>query len=359
MTVTDRGLDFWLQYVSAEGGMHERVGDSTLVLLPEALQARHEQSEDLMVTTDPEIAREDGALLLTAGHPLLAAAAEAVLAEGDVGALRLARPSVRPPDADHLQTRVRDQLAVDHGRIDLIGGPRPAVRTILRVSSLVTYALSTDDHFQEQVECWVDIPSCLPYPDDIGGALSALLTGEHTERDQLRPDDPNLLPALAEADREISRRASKRRDLLAGNVGRSHREEVARARDYYSQVADSLRRRMTSAAADKVAAYGTRLASTDAERDRRIAEIDEKYRSAVSCLPFRLHVVGVPCMRVELDIRRGNRRYPVELDWLLALRRFAPMRCPACGSTSVLVAGKSALGCRGCQPVRMVPLTTQ
>ncbi len=355
MTVTDRGLDFWLQYVTSEGGMHERVGDSTLVLLPEALQARHDQSEDLTVTTDPEIAREDGAVLLTAGHPLLAAAAEAVLAEGDVGALRLARPSVRPPDAEHLQSRVRDRLAVDHGRIDLTGGPRPAVRTILRVTSLVTYALSTDDQFQEQVQCWVDIPSCLPYPEEVGDEFSALLASEHAERDQLQPDDPNLPLALTEADHEINRRATKRRDLLAGNVRRSHREELARAHDYYSQVADSLRRRMAAAATDKVAAYGTRLASTNAERDRRIAEIDEKYTSTISCLPFRLHVIGVPCMRVELDIRRGNRRYPVELDWLLALRRFAPMRCPACGSTSVLVAGKSALGCRGCQPARVSP----
>jgi len=352
MTVADRGLDFWLQYVSAEGGMHERVGDSTLVLLPETLQARHEQSEDLTVTTDPEIAREDGALLLTAGHPLLAAAAEAVLALGDVGTLRLARPTARPPDAEHLQERVRDQLAVDHGRIDLTGGPRPAVRTILRVSSLVTYALSADDHFQEQVECWVDVPSCVPYPDEIGRELTGLLTVEHPERDQLQPNGPNLLAALAEADSEIRRRAERRRDLLAGTVLRTHREEVARARDYYLQVADSLRRRMSAAAADKVAAYGARLASTDAERDRRIAEIDEKYKSAFSCLPFRLHAIGVPCMRVEVDVRRGNRRYPVELDWLLPLRRFAPMRCPGCGSTDRLVAGKTALGCRSCQPAR-------
>lgn len=352
MTIADPGLDFWLQYVSAEGGMHEQIGDSTLVLLPETLQARHEQSEDLTVTTDPEIAREDGALLLTAGHPLLAAAAEAVLAQGDVGSLRLARPAIRPPDAEHLQDRLRDQLAVDHGRIDVTGGPRPAVRKILRVSSLVTYALSADDHFQEQVECWIDIPSRVPYPDRIGRELSGLLAIEHAERDQLEPTDPHLFQALAEADDEIRRRAERRRDLLAGSVSRSNLAEVSRAREYYQQVADSLRRRMSAAAFDKVAAYQARLASTDAERDRRIAEINEKYRSAFSCLPFRLHVIGVPCSRVDVDVRRGNRRYPVELDWLLPLREFAPIRCQACGSRERLVAGKSALGCRGCLPAK-------
>ena len=353
MTVADPGLDFWLQYVSAEGGVHERSGDSTLVLLPETLQDRHEQPQDMIVTTDPEVAREDDALLLTAGHPLLAAAAEAVLADGDVGCVRLARPAARPPDAEQLEARARDQFAADHGRIDLTGGPRPVVRTVLRVSSLVTFALSADDHFQEQIECWVDVCSRLPFGDEIGGELSGLLSVEHDERDQLQPDDSNLLPALTEADLEIRRRGEQRRDLLAGGVQQAHREEVRRAREYYEQVAESLRKRMSGAAADKVVGYGARLASTDAERDRRIAEIDEKYKSAFSCLPFRLHVVGVPALRVEVDVRRGNRRYPVELDWLLPLRRFAPMRCPACGSTDRLVAGKSSLGCRRCQPPRV------
>ena len=353
MTVADPGLDFWLQYVSAEGGVHERLGDSTLVLLPEILQDRHEQPQDMTITTDPEVAREDGALLLTAGHPLLASAAEAVLADGDVGCVRLARPTARPPDAEQLEARARDQFAADHGRVDLTGGPRPAVRTILRVSSLVTFALSADDHFQEQIECWIDVASRLPFTDEIGVELSALLSVEHEERDQLQPDDSNLLPALAEADLEIRRRGEQRRDLLAGGVQKAHREEVRRAREYYEQVADSLRKRMSGAAADKVAAYGARLASTDAERDRRLAEIDEKYKSAFSCLPFRLHVVGVPALRVEVDVRRGNRRYPVELDWLLPLRRFSPMRCPDCGSTERLVAGKSSLGCRRCLPPRV------
>ena len=352
MTIADPGLDFWLRYVGAEGGLHERVGDSTMVLLPDSLQDRHDQSEDMMVTADPEIAREDGALLLTAGHPLLMAAAEEVLGQGDVGCVRLARPTARVPDAAYLESRLRDQLAVDHGRIDLTGGPRPFVRIILRVSSLVTFALSTDDHFQEQVECWVDAPSRVPYGDDIGRALSGLLVVDHDERDRMQPDGPDLLPAIVEADREIRRRAELRRDHLTGTVLQAHGDEIRRGREYYLQAAESLRRRMAGVSPDKVAGYAARLVSTDAERDRRIAEINDKYKSTLSCLPFRLHVVGAPALRVEADIRRGNRRYPVEFDWLLHLRRFAPVRCPGCGSTEPLVAGKAALGCRGCQPQR-------
>ena len=39
MTSTDGGLDFWLRYVEASGGLTEYSGDTTLVMLPPALQA--------------------------------------------------------------------------------------------------------------------------------------------------------------------------------------------------------------------------------------------------------------------------------------------------------------------------------
>ncbi len=355
VTVADPGLDFWLRYVGAEGGLHERVGDSTLVLLPETLQDRHDQSQEMVVTSR------------SGGRPGgRRAAVDRRTPAADGGGRGGAGPGRRrvcaagPAHCAGCRTRrswspgSATKLAVDHGRIDLTGGPRPVVRNILRVSSLVTFALSTDDHFQEQIDCWVDAASRVPFADDVGHELSRMLVVEHDERDRLRPDGPHLLPALAEADSEIRRRAELRRHQLTGTVSQARDDELKRCRAYYLQVADSLRRRMAGVAPDKIPAYAARLAGTDAERDRRIAEIEEKYKSTLSCLPFRLHVVGVPALRVEADIRRGNRRYPVEFDWLLHLRRFAPLRCAGCGSTEPLVAGKTALGCRACQPSRSV-----
>ena len=350
MTVDDPGMDFWFRYVNAEGGAYERAGDSTLMLLPDTLQHRHDQPEDLLVTSDPDVAREDGAVLLSAGHPMLAAAAQTVLAQGDCGSVRLPRPVTRAPDTEHLLARARETFTIDHGRIDLTGGPRPGIRTVLRVSSLVTYALSADDHFQEQVECWVDVQERLALGDDAADELVGLLDIDHPERDHIEPDAERLLPALAEADREIHRRAAARRDLLAGQVSQAHRDEVDRASEYYRQIAESLARRRDTAAANKAAAYQARLESTAAERDRRLAEIDDKYRSTISVTPFRLQVIGVPALRLEVDVRRGDRRYPLELDWLLSLRSFAAVRCPGCRSVEPLVAGKAGLGCRRCQP---------
>lgn len=350
MTVVDPGLDFWLRYVNAEGGACEQAGDTTLVLLPETLQHRHAQPEDLLVTSDPDIAREDHAVLLSAGHPLLTAAAETVLARGDCGSVRLPNPATRPPDTDHLLAHARDQFVVDHGRIDLTGGPRPGVRHVLRVSSLVTFTLSADDHFQEQVECWMDVPERLPLGEDAVRELARLLAVDHPQRDHIEADATSLRPALAEAHREIRRRAVGRQELLAGQVSKAHLDEVSRAADYYRQIAESLERRRDCATPDRIAAYQARLESTAAERDRRLAEIDDKYRSTLSLLPFRMQLIGVPALRVEVDVRRGDRRYPLELDWLLPLRAFAGVRCPSCGCVGQLVAGKSRLGCHQCQP---------
>ncbi|HEY5880243.1 MAG TPA: hypothetical protein VIU11_15150 [Nakamurella sp.] len=355
-TATDPGVDFWLDYVTAEGGLHERVGAASLVVLPEDLQERHRQDAEMTVTADPDVAREDRAMLMTVGHPLLTAAAESVLAQGDVGVVRLERPTSRTPDLAQLQNWARDRFPVDHGRVDLTGGPRPSVRCLLRVSSLATFTMSSDDRFQEQIECWVDVPSGRPLVDGNDRRLADLVAVEHAEREQLDPDTPGLANALAAVDAEIGRRAEARRVALGDSVLPSLRAERDRARDYYQQMADSLRKRMATAATDKVAGYQARLDHTQAERDRRLAEIEEKYRSSVQCLPFRLHLVGVPSLQVEAGIRRGSRWYPVDLEWLSPVRRFAPVACPGCGSDEILVAGKDGLGCRSCRPPR--PLTS-
>lgn len=90
------GLDFWLRYVEAEGGLVEPHADTAVAVLPDHLRERFDLPEDVAVTADAETAREDGVLLLTAGHPVLDSAADAALDRGDVGCRRLLWPSSLP-----------------------------------------------------------------------------------------------------------------------------------------------------------------------------------------------------------------------------------------------------------------------
>lgn len=67
-------------------------------------------------------------------------------------------------------------------------------------------------------------------------------------------------------------------------------------------------------------------------------------------MPYRLHVMLVPALRVPADVLRGARRYPMCFDWLLPAGSYAPVRCPSCGGEAPLVAGKLTLGCEACLP---------
>ncbi len=176
MTNSDVGLDFWLRYVEASGGLTEFGGDTTLVMLPPALQTTLELPEVLQVTADPDVAREDGATLLSAGHPALGRSADEVLAMGDVAAMAVPVAATPPPPTEHLQAMARDQFTVDHGRIDATGAPTRSVRAILRVGARVDYTLSSDDHYQECAECWVDVQSQHQLPPHVSTKLAALPT---------------------------------------------------------------------------------------------------------------------------------------------------------------------------------------
>jgi len=139
--VADPALAFWLRHVAAAGGLSEPDGDATYVVLPPPLRDAYRLPEELRVTADPDVAREDGATLLTAGHSVLAEAAERVLASGDTGHLVLARPASVPPGHDALLTAAREAFPVGHGRIDLVGEPAAVLHPVVRVGALVSYEL--------------------------------------------------------------------------------------------------------------------------------------------------------------------------------------------------------------------------
>ena len=85
---SEPALGFWLSYAEQEGALVEDHGDHAVVVLPGECQRETGLPEELTVTSDPDVAREDGAVLMVAGHPAVEQAASAVLAAGDVGSVR-------------------------------------------------------------------------------------------------------------------------------------------------------------------------------------------------------------------------------------------------------------------------------
>ena len=344
--VADPALGFWLRHVAAAGGLWEPDGDTTYVVLPPPLRDAYRLPEELRVTADPDIAREDGATLLTAGHPVLAEAAERVLASGDTGHLVLARPTSAPPGPDMLLAAARDAFPVDHGRIDLSGEPAFVLHPVIQVGALVTYELSAEDRFQEEVQRWVDVPSRRQLPADLVGRLCRADVDERAQ--PRRPE--GLIPAVGAAHRLIDAGATARRQALAAEVSGACQAERGRAAAYYADAIAGIEARLATAQPDRKAVLDQRLRATREEEARRLAEIAEKYEARHTIRPYRLHVMLVPALRVPADVLRGMRRYPAYFDWLLPAGAYAPTRCPSCGGEAPLVAGKLKLGCETCLP---------
>ena len=266
MTSTDVGLDFWLRYVEGSGGLTEFGGDTTLVMLPPALQTMLELPEVLQVTADPDVAREDGATLLSAGHPALSRCADEVLAVGDVAALAVPVAATPPPPAEHLQASARDQFTVEHGRIDARGAPTRSVRAILRVGALVDYTLSSDDHYQECAECWVDVQSQRQLPTHVSMKLAALPTVPKDGAPLLN----GLSAAIRCADRVIEQCAERRRSELGDDIGKARDAELERVEAYYRDALATIERRRAQAPADRRELLDARAESVRSERARRI-----------------------------------------------------------------------------------------
>jgi hypothetical protein len=361
MTSTDVGLGFWLRYVEASGGLTEFGGDTTLVMLPPALQTMLELPEALQVTADPDVAREDGATLLSAGHPALGRSAEEVLTVGDVAALAVPVPGTPPPPAEHLQSIARDQFSIDHGRIDASGAPTRSVRGILRVGALVDYTLSSDDHYQECAECWVDVQSQRQLPARVSMKLAGLPAVAAAAKDS-SPWLTGLTAAIRCADQAIQQRAERRRAELGDDVAKTRDAELQRVEAYYRDALATIDRRRAQAPADRRELLDARAESVRNEQARRIGETREKYQASHEVRPYRLHLYEVPVWRLPVDVRRGDRRYSLALDWLIPLARFADIVCPHCGADERLVAMKTRLGCAGCIPqpaVRLAPEPTE
>jgi hypothetical protein len=352
--VTSAALRFWLRHVESDGGLWEPAGDGVLVVLSPELSRRYRLAEELTVTDDPDVARSDGVTFLGTGHPVLAEAAKSIVDAGDSGVVILNDDVGPVPAPDVLEDNARAQVPVSHGRVDVLGAPDAVTHWVLRVGVLVSYAASAEDRFTERLERWVHVDSRQEVPDAV---VARLETVAPRPSDGLHDvPDSGVGRALAEADRLIEVAAVRRQAELTGPLTAAYERERERAGTYYAEAIEGIRVRLESASPDRRGLLEQRLASTEAERDRRLAEIAEKYQARHELNPYRLHLVGVPALRVPVEVRRGERRYPLMLDWLRPAGVFAQPSCPSCDRVAPLHAGKTALGCLMCMAPKVPSL---
>jgi hypothetical protein len=343
--IRDPALRFWVEYAEAEGALCEVEAETVDLILPSALQRAFGLSEAVRVTSDPDVA-EEGALLLTIGHPALDEAATRVLARGDVGRVFLPWP---PPSSrasrETLLANARAAIGIDHGRIDAERDPAPVYYPLLHVSALVTYTL--DDRFQECEHVWVDgLSGHIVSRGIVNAARSHTVSSQREAGVALVP--PDLPRAVGAAHAAIDERAARRASALERQAHLGLRDEQQRAESYYEEVLAALEHRRTTAPPERRPLLEARAEATELERRRRLREIAAKFESSRSIAPYRLNLLFAPALAFAVDARRGERRYPFTLHWLVAAGCFAQPCCPHCDALETLVAGRSQLGCRRC-----------
>jgi hypothetical protein len=352
--VTDRhhgpAFAFWLNYVEFHGGLWEQSGDTVLAILPEPLSAEHDLPETALITDDPDIAREDEVLFLGSGNPEIDKGAEKIIGSGDIGALTVPH-TAKALSTEDLLAKIRDQIPVEHGRIDSTSSTIRSHRQLLRFGALVSHTVSADEQFTEVAECLIDVPSRVTWSQDATDRLlSATATTEATSGPRVPAS--RLAPAAASAHRELHTIAERRGRELSTQADTERVEEITRAREYYAAALVAIDKRRGGADPRRQALLDARAQATTGERDRRLAEINEKYRHQHVLRPYRLHLVDFPVWRLATDVRRGDRRWPMVFDYLPLLGVVAPTRCPSCDAHSRLVATKTHLGCDSCVPAK-------
>lgn len=342
-------LRFWLAYAQREGALVEEQRESALVLLPESLQAQAELPEEVTVTASPDLAREDGAALLIAGHPAVQRAADALLAQGDAGSGFAPWPRSRPPARSELVARAREHVGVAHARIDPDGEPIAAYLPLLRLGAMVSYEASLRLRFQEQEEVLLDARTQLEPPPHLRALAAAgrLLQRADGHGRLLEAD---LRAATAAAHALIEARAQAREQALATQARRELTIERTRAEHYYERALASIQRRRASAPPDRVGLLDSQAQATAAERARRLREIDDEYRPRHRITPFRLQLLHLPVYLLPLAVRRGAATFALTLTWVLSAGEFVPPSCPNCGATEPLIATRQLLGCQACAP---------
>lgn len=340
-------LRFFVDLVEQEGGAAEFRPESVLLLVGDRLRHLLGLPEELTVSEDPEVVDEEGGLLAVPGQPVISDAAETVLKHGDAGWRHLDWPSAPPPARERLQEAAREEFDVDHGRLDVDGQPASCWLPVLQVTALLDHRISLDERYEERAEVLVDGRSGGLLPPRIAESLAAKGSrpGLGTGCVHLEPDLPR---AVAAAHAALDARAAGRQEALVRDSRGALQAECDRVDAYYRSVLESVTTRRDGASLERARLYDAQEEATRAEWSRRREETEAKFTGRHEVLPFRLHIIEVPAIRVPVIVRRGERRFDLHLDWLLPFSCYLPCRCPQCGAGEALVAGRDRLGCRGC-----------
>lgn len=318
------------------GGLVDRNGEVLTLLAPPSSGL----AESADVWTGAPEACPPEAELLHPGHPVLEAAMQRALQEGQVGLRHLVTGPTRRSGLDELARRT---FGFRNARLQVREG-HPATIPWVTFHFHVTFLW--DEKREDLVSVAVDLQNGTRPPLerlarawlDPGGLPGADRTG--------------LERGLAMARRHLEQQLAPRLKSLQEQVTRHAGTEEERLSSYYGRLVQDLDKRLRSAAPSRVAGLQAKRSQAEAEWTARRAENLEKYRLRVRARLSCLEMIDLPRILLPATLTAGKAQRELVLSYSLLTHDFDPLACESClGATRVVwLCDSGHLVCPTCYP---------
>jgi len=339
--VADSLQDFVLAYCEEVGGLIERPAYGLVdLLLPDEV-ARRLGTEPLLrlAFTEETAAAHPEAIHLTYGHPLLESIVEDMRGRGlalrrYVNQVRLQRPG--------LFQLIKDELAFPNAWLRPLkkAAEAPQIHYYIRFNFKV--ALITDEKQEELASVLMDLHTGQPAWELEDQEILPL---EPEYRLRPMPDAPPLwrpeLPLHSaerlawlqeEAGRAVARKLASTIEALQRRTARRLELDRARLEAFYDDTAADLERRLARTEDEaRQASLKEKLAFVQAERERKLADVEAKYRLRINLELISTVLISQP--KISLRARLQNRYASAQptFIWDPLLHRVEPPLCQVCG----------------------------
>ena len=300
------------------------------VLLPDPLAAWLGVRSHVLLAFDLEVAQENpGAEFITFGHPFLDRVLEGCLELGRTVRLYAAAARLTPPSK--LQTRIEAALHFVGARGVRVADMEVQEQHAAQIQFRLT--LQADEKRQQMAGVLLDLHTALPL-DHLAPAVARTFWDTHWTA---------VLPSTATVPEAVAYRAARRhlersvlREALAGfeRELRFHRDrELKRVQGYYDGLTTDLRRRRELAGdPEKRSKLEQKLAATEADRERRTKDLQEKYSPRGEATLEAVTWYVWPRVRVQLMVDRRTVQQPLQVWYDVMANCVQPVPCTRCGN---------------------------
>ena len=303
------------------------------VIIPDDYSPYFEGESFLRLSFDPEVAEEEEAAFITHGSPLLDTITDLILQE--VKMLKRHINLSSPLLPDNIEERIKSQITFQKSRPPEFISSEIREHHFLEVIFLLS--LISDEREEKLEGVVVDLNrGCIArgMESRINQALF------EQKRAQLYPLSRVITmgQALLLARDEVDRRAAVHNKRFMKRIASFKERELDKIRGFYWRTEQELRERMEAlngkeGAEKRLENLQQKLRANTIDRERRIADIEDKYSSQVEIEVDSLILYSLPRFRVEFSVQQRDKRYRHQLLYNPLLQQIDPPVCSKCQSS--------------------------